>query len=129
MNKKPKFTGGMDTLLGEVELNKPVAPALDPKKNGRPITQTKEITKSSQQGTKENEVRATFILNEELLEKVKAHSYWERVLFKDVINVALAEYLEKNKVKPRPEAERLKEQASNQRLIKQLNKTAKLPKF
>ena len=58
-------------------------------KRGRPKTQFKEITKSSQEGTKVNETRATFIVNEDLLEKLKALAYWDRVLIKDVINTAL----------------------------------------
>ena len=97
MSKKD-FTGGLNSLLGE----QPEKP-----KRGRPVTQTKEITKSSQEGTKENETRATFILNEELLEKVKAIAYWDRVLIKDVVNTALQEivtkYEEKNgDIKPIP---------------------------
>jgi ribosomal protein S25 len=81
MSKK-NFTGGLNSLLG----NQPAKP-----KRGRPVTQIKEITKSSQEGTKENETRATFIINEELLEKLKAIAYWDRVLIKDVINTSLAE--------------------------------------
>ena len=81
MSKK-NFTGGLNSLLGD----QPEKP-----KRGRPVTQTKEITKSSQEGTKENETRATFIINEELLEKLKAIAYWDRVLIKDVINTALQE--------------------------------------
>jgi len=97
MSKK-NFTGGLSSLLGDQE-EKP--------KRGRPVTQTKEITKSSQEGTKENETRATFILNEELLEKLKAIAYWERALIKDVVNNALREavskYEKKNgDVKPIP---------------------------
>lgn len=97
MSKK-NFTGGLNSLLGE----QPEAP-----KRGRPVTQTKEITKSSQEGTKENETRATFIVNEELLEKVKALAYWDRVLIKDVVTTALedavAKYLKKNgELKPIP---------------------------
>jgi hypothetical protein len=73
MSKK-NFTGGLNSLLGD----QPEKP-----KRGRPqITQTKEITKSSQEGTKENETRATFIINEELLDKLKAIAYWDRVLNK-----------------------------------------------
>lgn len=68
---KKDFTGGLNSLLGE-QPDKP--------KRGRPKTQTKEITKSSQEGTKENETRATFIVKEDLLEKLKAVAYWERVL-------------------------------------------------
>lgn len=97
MSKK-NFTGGLNSLLGD----QPEKP-----KRGRPITQTKEITKSSQEGTKENETRATFIINEELLEKLKAIAYWDRVLIKDVINTALqetvAKYEKKNgAIKPIP---------------------------
>ena len=97
MSKK-NFTGGLNSLLGE----KPAKA-----KVGRPVTQTKEITKSSQEGTKENETRATFIVNEDLLEKLKAIAYWDRVLIKEVVNTALedaiAKYEKKNKgLKPIP---------------------------
>ena len=97
MSKK-NFTGGLNSLLGD----QPEKP-----KRGRPVTQTKEITKSSQEGTKEKETRATFIVNEELLDKLKAIAYWDRVLIKDVVNTALQDivdkYEEKNGViKPIP---------------------------
>jgi hypothetical protein len=85
MSKK-NFSGGLNSLLGD-QPDKP--------KRGRPVTQTKEITKSSQEGTKENETRATFIINEELLEKLKAIAYWDRVLIKDVINSALQDTVAK----------------------------------
>ena len=89
MSKKD-FSGGLNSLLGD-----------QPKKSkaGRPVTQTKEITKSSQEGTKENETRATFIVKEDLLEKLKAIAYWERVLIKDVINTALEETVAKHEKK------------------------------
>jgi hypothetical protein len=89
MSKK-NFTGGLNSLLGD----QPEKP-----KRGRPVTQTKEITKSSQEGTKENETRATFIINEELLEKLKAIAYWDRVLIKDVINTALQDAIAKHEKK------------------------------
>ena len=97
MSKK-NFSGGLSSLLGD-QPDKP--------KRGRPVTQTKEITKSSQEGTKENETRATFIINEDLLEKLKAIAYWDRSLIKEVINTALqdvvAKYEKKNgKLKPIP---------------------------
>lgn len=97
MSKKD-FTGGLNSLLGE----QPDSP-----KRGRPVTQTKEITKSSQEGTKDNETRATFIVNEDLLDKLKAIAYWDRVLIKDVVNTALqetvAKYEKKNgDIKPIP---------------------------
>jgi hypothetical protein len=85
MSKKT-FTGGLNSLLGD----QPEKP-----KRGRPVTQTKEVTKSSQEGTKENETRATFIINEGLLEKLKAIAYWERLLIKDVVNTALQDVVAK----------------------------------
>jgi hypothetical protein len=85
MSKK-NFTGGLNSLLGD----QPKTP-----KVGRPKTSTREITKSSQEGTKENETRATFIVREELLEKLKAIAYWERALIKDILNTALQEAVEK----------------------------------
>ena len=97
MSKK-NFTGGLNSLLGD----QPEKP-----KRGRPVTQTKEVTKSSQEGTKEKETRATFIVNEELLEKLKAIAYWDRKLIKEVVDTALqeavAKYEKKNgDVKPIP---------------------------
>ena len=92
MSKK-NFTGGLNSLLGD----SPEKP-----KKGRPITQTKEITKSSQEGTKENETRATFIVNEELLEKLKAVAYWERRMIKEVIASALEEIVDKYEKKNGP---------------------------
>jgi hypothetical protein len=88
MSKKD-FTGGLNSLLGDNE--KP--------KRGRPKTSTREITKSSQEGTKEKETRATFIVNEELLEKLKAIAYWDRKLIKEVVDTALQDRVDKYKKK------------------------------
>jgi len=96
MSKK-NFTGGLNSLLGENE--KP--------KRGRPKTSTRVVTKSSQEGTKEKETRATFIVNEGLLDKLKSIAYWDRKLIKQVVDTALQEavtkYEKKNgAVKPIP---------------------------
>jgi predicted nucleic acid-binding protein len=98
MSKK-NFTGGLNSLLGE-------SPK-EPKKTGRPKTAAKEITKTSQEGTKESETRATFIVNEEQLEKLKSIAYWDRLLIKDVVAQALEDYLTKYEkktgaIKPAP---------------------------
>jgi len=84
MSKK-NFTGGLNSLLGDNE--KP--------KRGRPKTSTREITKSYQEGTKEKETRATFIVNEELLDKLKAIAYWDRKLIKEVVDTALQDAVNK----------------------------------
>jgi hypothetical protein len=81
-----KKSFGLGSLLGD----QPETP-----KRGRPVTQTKKVTKSSEEGTKENEIRATFIINKELLEKLKAMAYWDRVLIKTVVNTALEEAIAK----------------------------------
>ena len=92
MSKK-NFTGGLSSLLGETNKEDKAT------KVGRPKTQFKEITKSSQEGTKENETRATFIVNEELLDKLKAIAYWDRVLIKEVINTAFLDAIAKHEKK------------------------------
>lgn len=98
MSKK-NFSGGLNSLLGgEPEKKRP----------GRPRTSTRVAEKSSQEGTKEKETRATFIVNEELLDKVKAIAYWDRLRIKDVLNNALEDAIakyekKKGKVEPIPD--------------------------
>lgn len=97
MSKK-NFTGGLNSLLGDQPDKATVA---------KPKTSTRETTKTSQEGTKENETRATFIVNEDVLEKLKAIAYWERILIKDIANTAFEEtitkYVKKNgEIKPIP---------------------------
>lgn len=82
------FKGGLGSLVNK-------EPAATPKKRGRPKTQKREITKSSQEGTKLNETRATFIVNEEQLDKLKAVAYWERLKIKEVVSRALEDYIKK----------------------------------
>lgn len=82
------FKGGLDTLLGEQPKKQPTA-----KKPGRPKTSTRVITKSSQEGIKEGYTRATFIVKEALLDKLKAIAYWDRALIKDMTGTALEDYI------------------------------------
>ena len=49
---------------------------------------------SVKRGLKGSETRATFIVDENLLEKLKAVAYWERLNIKDVINDTFINYLE-----------------------------------
>ena len=87
-------------------------------KRGRPKTQTKEINKTSQIGTKESETRATFIVNVVTLDKVTDIAFWERENIKDVVSSALDQYIanyqkDNGEIKPRR-----KKQAKQVRLIK-----------
>jgi len=77
MSKKD-FRGGLDTLLGE---------------DKTPELTKREITKTSQIGTKPNETRATFIVNEDTLEDLKALAWYERKTIKQVLNEALEGYI------------------------------------
>lgn len=100
MSKKD-FKGGLGSLLGETSSEEPKA------KRGRPRTQTKKVEKSSEEGTLEGEIRATFIVNKITLEKYKAVIYWERKRIKDHIaetleNVIKAYESEHGEVKPIP---------------------------
>ena len=82
------FQKGVDVLLGEEEQKR---------HRGRPKTNFKEITKTSQVGAKEGETRTTFIINEAHLEQMKAMAYYKRVTIKDVFGKAIEDYLKKNK--------------------------------
>lgn len=77
---KKNFKGGLDSLLQNTTgANPNVSTTLSPQNNS----------------TKPNELRATFIVREDYLEKIKAVAYWDRILVKDVMNIALGQYLEK----------------------------------
>jgi len=76
--RKKDFKGGLNILLGEDK-------ALEPAK--------REITKTSQIGTKPGETRATFIINEDILEDLKALAWFERKTIKQVLNEALQGYI------------------------------------
>ena len=84
---KRTFAEGLDALIPT---------QADKKRRGRPASpDRKEVVKSSQEGTKKDEVRATFIVREELLEKLKAIAYWDRAMIKDVVNGALQDAIDR----------------------------------
>jgi len=58
------------------------------------------LFKSSQAGLQHGWTRATFIVQTELLEKVKALAYWERRSIKEVIDEALEFYLKDKDIVP-----------------------------
>lgn len=95
---KKNFKGGLNSLLGE-QLEKP--------KQGRPRTNFKEVKNKSEVGTIEGEIRATLILKIELLDKIKAVAYWDRLKIKDVVNNAMTDFINKyekanGEIKPIP---------------------------
>ena len=78
---KKDFTGGINTLLGEEKTDKPEVKA-------QPVKRA-EITKTTQEGTYEGEIRATFIIKENKLELLKALAYWERKKIKDLLDESI----------------------------------------
>lgn len=65
------------------------------KKAGRPKTSTKKINSSSEEGTKEGETRATFIIKVEEVDKIKAIAFNEGALIKDIIGEFLRAGIER----------------------------------
>lgn len=62
---------------------------------GRPKSNFRKVEKASQEGCKENETRATFIVKESLLEQFKQIAYWKRLKVKDAADLMLSEFVEK----------------------------------
>jgi hypothetical protein len=85
MSKK-NFTGGLNSLLGET---KPQSKKIDDN-----VTIKKEV-KELKLKDNDNETRATFIIKEDVLNKLKSIAYWERIKIKEALNNALEEYIDK----------------------------------
>ncbi|MEI6764434.1 MAG: hypothetical protein WCM76_02260 [Bacteroidota bacterium] len=91
---KKNFSGGLDSLLsGPVKNEAPAVKKIAKEKAAAAPQPKPAVEKTSKIGTKEHETRATFIVYEEQLEKLKAISYWERLLIKDVISDAFADFI------------------------------------
>ena len=93
------FKGGLDSLIGGKTSAKKKSTAakaevVEKRKAGRPRTSTKIPKDTTEEGTKEGEKRATFIVREDLLEKVKAIAYWDRVKIKDVMDAAMDKHIQ-----------------------------------
>ena len=93
------FKGGLDSLIGGKTSAKKKSTAtktqvVEKRKAGRPKTSRKIPKDTTEEGTKEGEKRATFIVREDLLEKVKAIAYWDRVKIKDVMDAALEKHIQ-----------------------------------
>jgi hypothetical protein len=60
--------------------------------NFREVKKVMEVS-SVQKGLKPGETRATFIVKEEALEKIKAIAYWDRQNIKDIVQIAIEAYI------------------------------------
>ena len=58
---------------------------------------------AAKRGLQEDLIRATFILKQEYLEKIKAYAYWERLQIKDVFDEMCEQFFKDKKVRSVPE--------------------------
>lgn len=93
--------GGLDMLITPTneprDLNVKETPSTAKPKRGRPKEITRVVTKTSQSGLREGLTRATFIIREDTLDKLKERAYTDRKKLKDLVTEALDYYLEHNK--------------------------------
>lgn len=89
---------GLDGLL-----KKTTSPKND-KENTEQDKKKEQPISSSKAGTKKGETRATFIVNEETLDSIKALALWDRASIKEVIKEALEDYIEKQDSKKMKQA-------------------------
>jgi len=93
MDKKPRL--GTDPLswIGDSRKKKG-------KQSKQKLQSKPKETPSVKKGLKPGYSRATLIIKDQYLEKLKALAYWERKDIKEVINEALEKYLKGKKIKP-----------------------------
>jgi len=95
MASKQKFNVENSGLFAQAET--PEENVSVKKKIGRPLNERIVRDNPVQEGLTPEYTRATFIVEVELLDKLKDHAYTERVSLKDLINVILREYCD-NKI-------------------------------
>lgn len=62
-----------------------------------------DVIPAARRGLQEDLTRATFILQQEHLDKIKAYAYWERVQIKDVLEQMCDQFFENKKVRSIPD--------------------------
>jgi hypothetical protein len=93
MSNQEKKHMGADPLARITEANGQPVPS-DKPKIGRPRTSQREYEKSSQENLPENWTRATFIVREDRLKRLKDYAYTDRRTLKDIVNEMIDQYLE-----------------------------------
>lgn len=70
------------------------------------ITSSKQsfdhLIPAAKRGLQEDLIRATFILRQEYLEKIKAYAYWERLQIKDVFDDMCEQFFKDKKIRSIP---------------------------
>lgn len=92
---RKNFMGGLDSLIKSTSTEEDSVEEIDHKKEESTQHSNRVVTKTSQVGIREGETRATFIVKEDALEKLKALAFWERKQIKTVVQEALEDYIGK----------------------------------
>ena len=80
-----------------------VEPVEQPKQTKKELTPQANVEpKSTEKGLSNGWTRATFIVERDLTEKIKALAYWDRLTVKEVVHEAFTQYLQGKTVKPIP---------------------------
>lgn len=92
--------------IDQTEADTQIAPA---KEEVAPVVQKEAVLKpesdgikSTQKGLQAGWTRATFIVERNINEKIKALAYWDRLTVKEIVNAALEIYLKDRNIKPIP---------------------------
>ena len=93
MSKQDNRRMGKDPLAWITEEQGQPVPS-DKPKIGRARTSQREYEKSSQENLPENWTRATFIVREDRLKRLKDYAYTDRRTLKDIVNEMIDQYLE-----------------------------------
>lgn len=65
-----------------------------------------ELVPAAKRGLSEELIRATFILRQEYLDKIKAYAYWERLQIKEVFDEMCEQFFKEKKVRSIPSKKR-----------------------
>jgi hypothetical protein len=105
----PKSLSWIDTEIETDAQIKPVQKEIAAEEKGKkePAPKNENVLKSTQRGLSTGWTRATFIVDQEINEKIKALAYWERLTVKEVVHEALTLYLAGKNVKAVPKREHL----------------------
>jgi len=100
MVRKPRM--GADPLGWIGDSRKEGKEVKEKVKVGRSKTVTRAATKTRQDGLQRGWIRATFIMRESHVERLKAMAYWERRLLKEIVDEAISGYLQGKTIKAIP---------------------------
>lgn len=92
---------------------KPVQEQVKTKAIEQKSSEKKEVNKkyaqqepAAKRGLQEDLIRATFILRQDYLEKIKAYAYWERLQIKEVFDEMCEQFFKGKKVRSVPQRRR-----------------------